>query len=230
MGHHEHVSSMTGKKRPATAVAAAHEIKERDALPKSFHHSYVRRYHLPRCSKESRAAMLRAMEARGLDPEARSAEHEEIFETYRDVLVDDADGTVTTISGVDYASAGRKAKASRKTGPKKPTFEPGVDVFVLDVEPRDSETGLEVKSFFETGDGSVDGLEFCFTGFRDDTLKRKIEEAGGKVSTSLRPQSTGVLVSKLGGKPGKKSDQARANGIPIVVISGGTKPRTDGYG
>lgn len=60
-------------------------------------------------------------------------------------------------------------------------------------------------------------MVIVFSGFRDDGLKAQIEEAGGKVATSLVKAATHLLVKK-DGKASKKVDEAKEKGMEIVFL------------
>jgi hypothetical protein len=61
-------------------------------------------------------------------------------------------------------------------------------------------------------------MVIVFSGFRDDTLKSQIENAGGKVAGSLVKTATHLLVKK-DGKHSKKNDEAKEKGITILDLA-----------
>jgi BRCT domain type II-containing protein len=56
-----------------------------------------------------------------------------------------------------------------------------------------------------------------FSGFRDDDLKKMVEEKGGKVAASL-VKATTMLVYKETKKPGAKVEEAKNRGITIITL------------
>ena len=56
-----------------------------------------------------------------------------------------------------------------------------------------------------------------FSGFRDESLKNQIEEAGGKVNASMTKTTTHLLIKK-DGKSSKKIDEAKEKNIEILDL------------
>lgn len=67
----------------------------------------------------------------------------------------------------------------------------------------------------DVGAGDLHGQVFCFTGFRDTQLKRRLEERGGVVEGSLTRTVT-VLVRKDSRIEGDKVRKARERGILVL--------------
>ena len=64
---------------------------------------------------------------------------------------------------------------------------------------------------------SCTGFVIVFSGFRDELLKKQIEDASGKVAGSLVKGATHLL-SKKDSKPSKKVDEAKEKGVEIVFL------------
>lgn len=60
-------------------------------------------------------------------------------------------------------------------------------------------------------------MHIVFSGFRDDTLKKQIEENGGHVHASFVKDATHMIV-KNKEKPSKKLDEAKEKGISIITL------------
>lgn len=63
---------------------------------------------------------------------------------------------------------------------------------------------------------SANGQVYCLTGFRDKDLESKINEAGGKVASSMTKAVT-VVVCKTGGEGTKKVQDAADRGLKVMT-------------
>ena len=61
-------------------------------------------------------------------------------------------------------------------------------------------------------------MHIVFSGFRDDCLKKQIEEAGGHVTTALAKSTTHLLLKKRDGKVTKKVSEAEDKGIELIYL------------
>jgi NAD-dependent DNA ligase len=61
------------------------------------------------------------------------------------------------------------------------------------------------------------GNKFVVSGFRDKKLEEDINQRGGKLTTSVSGNTTGIIVVSKGGKLTGKVEKASQLGIPIYT-------------
>lgn len=66
-------------------------------------------------------------------------------------------------------------------------------------------------------DGDLNLIAVCFTGVRSKDLEKKIQDRGGKVTSSVTKETTHLVAKDPSGKSGKL-DKARAAGIEIISL------------
>ena len=66
-----------------------------------------------------------------------------------------------------------------------------------------------------TFDNQLDGMKFCFTGYRNKHLQQLIEDAGGSVGSSVS-KNTHYVVAKDVNSTSGKAKKGRDLGIPII--------------
>jgi outer membrane biosynthesis protein TonB len=64
---------------------------------------------------------------------------------------------------------------------------------------------------------SCENMVIVFSGFRDDSLKKQIEDADGEAHNTLVKNATHIL-AKSGAKPSKKLEDAKKKGIEILDL------------
>ncbi len=64
---------------------------------------------------------------------------------------------------------------------------------------------------------ACENMVITFSGFRDESLKAQIEEAGGKVAATIIKTTTHLLVKK-DGKSSKKIEEAKEKNIEILDL------------
>ncbi len=87
----------------------------------------------------------------------------------------------------------------------------------LELIRRLKEAGVNMEEEVEEGPGNLEGLTFVLTGSLDsmtrEEAKRRIEAAGGRVSSSVSRKTDYVVAGK---DPGSKYEKAKELGVPII--------------
>lgn len=87
----------------------------------------------------------------------------------------------------------------------------------LELIRRLKEAGVNMEEEVEEGPGNLEGLTFVLTGSLEsmtrEEAKRRIEAAGGRVSSSVSRKTDYVVAGK---DPGSKYEKARELGVPII--------------
>jgi DNA ligase (NAD+) len=98
-------------------------------------------------------------------------------------------------------------------------FVPYIPEFVKFIKSINLSDKLTIDSNKENVDKShpLYGKKIILTGVRDKELQSKIEEVGGKLSSSVSKNTFIVIVKSLDDDTGK-ADKAREIGIPLITI------------
>ncbi len=76
---------------------------------------------------------------------------------------------------------------------------------------------ITVQEYQAPKQGNLSGCIVVFTGFRDASLEKQIENAGGKMGSSVSSKTTYVVTTNPNGSSGKL-DKARSLGVKVIGI------------